>query len=140
MNIYTDKETEEIILREAATGKTSKSEIVREAIKLYADFKQTKEFENATQKITAEVKKNSQELNENLNAHINRLVKMIFKIGILAGQNLYGQSYQIERSFFKKEDGSINEIKSKDFSKVARTWAVEFMKKATGGQEEKKEN
>ena len=137
MNIYTDKKTEEIILREASAKKTSKSEIVREAIKLYADFKQTKEFENSTEKITSEIKKNSRELTENLEEQFNRLAKMIFKIGILAGQNLYGQSYQIERTFFKKEDGSVNEIKSKDFSKVARSWAIDFMKKSTGGQEKK---
>lgn len=140
MNIYTDKETEEIILRESSAKKTSKSEIVREAIKLYADFKKTKEFENSTQKITSEIKESTQELSEDLTAQTNRLAKMIFKIGILAGQNLYGQSYQIERTFFKKEDGSVNEIKSKDFSKVARSWAIDFMKKTTGGQEEKKEN
>lgn len=137
MNIYTDKETEEIILREAAAGKISKSEIVRQAIKLYSDFKKTKEFENSTEKIKSAIEKNSQELTENLEAQFNRLAKMIFKIGILAGQNLYGQSYQIERTFFKKEDESINEIKSKDFSKVARRWAIDFMKKSTGGQEEK---
>jgi len=139
VNIYTDKETEEIILREAAAKKTSKSEIVREAIKLYSDFKKTKEFENSTEKIKVEIQKSGQELTENLEIQTNRLSKMIFKIGILAGQNLYGQSYQIERTFFKKEDGTINEIKSKDFSKVARSWAIDFMKKATGGGEEKKE-
>ena len=140
MNIYTDKETEEIILREAAAGKTSKSEIVREAIKLYSDFKKTKEFENATEKIKSEIKTSSGELTENLTSQFNRLAKMIFKVGLLAAQNLYEQSYQLEQHFFKKGDGTVNEIKSKDFNKVARNWAVEHMKGTIGTGEEKKEN
>ena len=107
MNIYTDKETEEIILREAAAGKTSKSEIVREAIKLYSDFKKTKEFENATEKIKSEIKTSSGELTENLTSQFNRLAKMIFKVGLLAAQNLYEQSYQLEQHFFKKGDGTV---------------------------------
>jgi len=140
MNIYTNKETEEIILKEAAAKKTSKSEIVREAIKLYSDFKKTKEFENSTEKIKSEIQKSGQELTENLEMQANRLAQMIFKVGLLAGQNLYEQSYQIEQTFFKKSDGSVNEIKSKDFSKIARNWAVEFMKKTPAGREEKKED
>jgi len=140
MNIYTNKETEEIILKEAAAKKTSKSEIVREAIKLYSDFKKTKEFENSTEKIKSEIQKSGQELTENLEMQTNRLAQMIFKVGLLAGQNLYEQSYQLEQHFFKKGDGTINQIKSKDFSKIARNWAVEFMKKTTAKQEEKNEN
>jgi len=140
LNIYTDKETEEIILREAAAEKSSNSEIVRRAIKLYSDFKKTKEFENSTEKIKSEIKKSTQELTKDLKEQTNRLTKMIFKIGLLAGQNLYEQSYQLEQHFFKKGDGTINQIKSKDFSKIARNWAVEFMKKTTAKQEEKNEN
>jgi len=136
MNIYTNKETEEIILKEAAAKKTSKSEIVREAIKLYSDFKKTKEFENSTEKIKSEIQKSGQELTENLEMQTNRLAQMIFKVGLLAGQNLYEQSYQIEQTFFKKGDGSVNEIKSKDFSKIARNWAIEFMKKSTRDEKE----
>jgi len=139
MNIYTNKETEKIILREASAEKASKSKIVRDAVKLYSDFKKNNEFKKETDKIKSDLKTSTRELAEILDAQTDRLAKLIFKIGILAGQNLYEQSYQLEQTFFKKSDGSVNEIKSKDFSKIARNWAVEFMKKSIQVKEEKKE-
>jgi glutaredoxin 2 len=143
MNIYMDKPTEEFVLREATAKKISKSEVIRKAIELYSAAEKGKEIEDPIEKLREEftklITRGNDELNKKIESQVDRLAKLVYKTGMLAGQILFEHRFHLERTLLLNESikewdrlpeskKKINEGACQELGDKGKKFGIDFMK------------